>query len=504
MSDWTEGYVTEIEYTTGFYREMAPANLEWCALLNSYEAPSASKPYNYLEIGCGQGVSAAVLAAANPHARFWAFDFNPLHVRNARELAAAGGLTNIEYFEDSFAEALERDLPQMDFIVLHGVYSWVTAENRGQIVALLKKFLKPGGLAYVSYNCLPGWAGKAPLRKLMTEHAARQRGSILDRFVAAREFVVELKQTECTFFRAHPTAGALVDLINGQKNANYLVHEYLNEAWELLYHSDVVREMHGAKLGYLGSATIAENFDEASAPPALRPMLAKEKDPVMRELLRDFGVNRQFRRDIFARGASRLAGAEVLARIGATRFVLARPRNLCTSKLMLPLGEAQLQENVFVPIMDALAGGPKSAAELAQAAGKPVKDTLFMISVLAGANYILPLLASEPPGKPAQQFNQVMVRRAQQGRELPALAAPRIGSGVGLGAVDQLLLLAMSRKAPDVALFAHERLLTLGRRLTDSENKSIDDNDQHLARMRAIEAKFVGESLPVCRALGVV
>lgn len=127
-----------------------------------------------------------------------------------------------------------------------------------------------------------------------------------------------------------------------------------------------------------------------------------------------------------------------------------------------------------------------------------------MISILAGACYIQPLLAPEPPLKPAQQFNQAMARRAQQGRELPALAAPRIGSGVGLGAVDQLLLLAHARKATDPAQFAHERLIALGRRLTDGEGKPVNDDAQHLAMMRAAEAKFTGETLPVCRDLGVI
>lgn len=503
MSDWTEGYVTEIEYTTGFYREMTPASLEWCALLRSHEAPSASKPYNYLEVGCGQGATTALLAAANPQSRFYAFDFNPVHVRNARDLVAAGGLPNVEFFEDSFAEALGRDLPPMDFIALHGVYSWVTPENRAQIVALLKKFLKPGGLAYVSYNCLPGWAGKAPVRKLMTEHAANHRGGIVDRFAGARDFVAELKKSDCNFFKAHPTAAALVDHIAGQ-SSSYLVHEYLNEAWELLYHSDVVREMHNAKLTFVGSATVAENFDDASIPVGMRAVVAKERDPVMAELMRDFAANRQFRRDIFARGARRLPAGEALARIGAMRFVLIKPPQQCPGRVKLPLGEANLQPAVFDPMLALLAQGPKTVAELAQAAQQNVRESLLMLASMSNVGYIQPLLAQEPPAKQAQQFNLAMLKRATQGRELQALAAHKIGSAVGLALVDQLFLLGMLTKAPDAAAFAQERLQGLGRRVTEADGKPVLDDARHIALIREAEAKFKTEVVPVCRNLGLL
>jgi hypothetical protein len=68
---------------------------------------------------------------------------------------------------------LQREaLPPFDFIVAHGVYSWVAAHERQTIRDLVRDHVVPGGLLYVSYNSLPGWAGEMPLRKLLVELAA--------------------------------------------------------------------------------------------------------------------------------------------------------------------------------------------------------------------------------------------------------------------------------------------------------------------------------------------
>jgi len=69
------------------------------------------------------------------------------------------------------------DLPDFDFITLHGIYSWISPENRRTIVEFMRRKLKPGGIVYISYNCMPGWAGMMPLRRLLVEHTLA-RGSL--------------------------------------------------------------------------------------------------------------------------------------------------------------------------------------------------------------------------------------------------------------------------------------------------------------------------------------
>ncbi|RYZ90024.1 MAG: methyltransferase, partial [Moraxellaceae bacterium] len=84
--DWTAGYVSDVEYTAGFYTEQAPGLLNFACILNGVEPVDTSKSFNYCELGFGRGLTVNVLAAANPQGRFYAADFNPAHVAGARQL----------------------------------------------------------------------------------------------------------------------------------------------------------------------------------------------------------------------------------------------------------------------------------------------------------------------------------------------------------------------------------------------------------------------------------
>lgn len=130
----------------------------------------AGEPFAYCELGCGVGETALTIAAANPRAQVWGFDFNPAHIARGRALAEAGGVGNIRLEEASFEELAggqSGDLPMFDYIAAHGVWSWVSAENRRHIVAFVAKYLKPGGLFYVTYNALPRWTPSMPMQRLL-------------------------------------------------------------------------------------------------------------------------------------------------------------------------------------------------------------------------------------------------------------------------------------------------------------------------------------------------
>ena len=152
MDDWTDGYVTELPYSVNHFPEMAPAHLRLALLQAGLAAPNIDEDFTYLELGFGQGLGLNMLAAAHPQGRFFGNDFMPAHVAAAQALASQACLSNLQLVQDSFAQLHERDLPPMDFIVLHGVYTWVNADNRAHIVALIARLLKPGGVVYVSYN----------------------------------------------------------------------------------------------------------------------------------------------------------------------------------------------------------------------------------------------------------------------------------------------------------------------------------------------------------------
>ncbi len=222
MANWTEGYVSDVEYTEGFYREMAPSHLAFVALVMGYAPGAVGRPDHYLELASGQGFGTALLAAANPGTEFVGIDFNPAQTANARKLAEFADLTNIRFLDWSFQETATRreELPpEFDVIALHGIYSWVSEQNRKALVAILAQRLKPGGFAYVSYNCMPGWAAMAPAQWLIREFAHRHHGRSDQQIAQALEFLNTLRDSKACYFGLNPIVKKRLEVIAEEKSA---------------------------------------------------------------------------------------------------------------------------------------------------------------------------------------------------------------------------------------------------------------------------------------------
>ena len=180
---WSEGYVVDLDYTRGYFRELSPAHLRSVLLLAGMEPPGAAQPFTYYELGCGNGYSTALHAAASPHGRFCGVDFNPTHIHHAQKLAQDTGLGNVRFLEKSFAELLEFDLEDADYIVLHGVWSWVGEEQRAQLLEFLRRRLKPGGRhEYYNANWSPFYHAEVAQALASAKLSYAGAASVLDNF----------------------------------------------------------------------------------------------------------------------------------------------------------------------------------------------------------------------------------------------------------------------------------------------------------------------------------
>ena len=192
MTDWTAGYVAEVDYTYGYYEEMNPQRMRLAFLKAGLVAPRIKTA---CELGFGQGVGVNLLAGGSS-IDWYGTDFNPAQASFARSLAEAGG-TGARLDELSFEEyAARSDLPEFDYIALHGIWSWISDENRKLIVDLIRHQLRPGGVVYISYNTLPSWSSFVPLRNLMLQHSRRMSPPgvpMTDRIKAAVEFSKQLR-----------------------------------------------------------------------------------------------------------------------------------------------------------------------------------------------------------------------------------------------------------------------------------------------------------------------
>ena len=126
MSDWTAGYVADIGYTYGYYAELNPQRVKLAFTNQGLVFPEVGAA---CELGFGQGLSANVQAAASV-TQWHGTDFNPSQAGFAQELAAASA-TGAKLYDEAFDEVCNRpDLPDFDYIGLHGIWSWISDENR--------------------------------------------------------------------------------------------------------------------------------------------------------------------------------------------------------------------------------------------------------------------------------------------------------------------------------------------------------------------------------------
>jgi cyclopropane fatty-acyl-phospholipid synthase-like methyltransferase len=507
MTDWTAGYVADINYTYGFYRELTPAMLAFVALARSRRAPSLQPGATYCELGCGQGFSANLLAAANPDIEFYATDFNPAQIAGANALAAEGGAPNIHFSDASFQQYIDDpSLPQFDFITLHGIYSWVSAENRKAIVDFIARKLKVGGFVYISYNTLPGWAAAMPLRRLFTDHAGTTGGTLLSRIEKALVFADRMREANAAYFR--DTNGVAQRLKNIQnQNRNYLAHEYFNKDWTPLYFSDVAGELDAAKLGHLGSAHLLDHIDGVNFTPAHLGLLNEIGDPLFRETARDYLTQQQFRRDVFARGVLEMNAGENQAAWLDLRLALIAPADAFNYSVNGPLGSVSLQEEVYKPMIEALSKGPRTVRQLM--AEPAVKDFNWpklreAATVLIGSGQVQPCLDAKGDAARAKRtraFNTAVMKRSTWSGELNYLASPITGGGVSVDRFQQMFLLALQEKQADPAAHAWSQISAQGQKLL-KDGKPLQTAEENLAELRQRYEAF-SKILPVMQQVGI-
>lgn len=442
--DWTAGYASDIEYTAGFYKEQGPAYLNFVCILNGVEPVPLDKPFTYFELGFGRGLTVSLLAAANPHGQFYAADFNPGQVAGARDLAAQAELQNLTLYEDSFAElaAGKEALPQFDFITLHGIYTWVTAENQKHIVDFIARYLKPGGIVYLSYNAMPGWAAALPLQRLLVEfgEAFPNRSDI--ELKGAANLVERMQNAGASYLAAHPSLKQRLDMLK-TSNPNYLVHEYMHKHWEPLYHADVARALEPAKLEYVGSAELPLNYPTLYLNDEKRDIIATMSSSAMRETMKDYFANTSFRKDVFVRGARKISPLRQVELLKKAGVVLTARRSECKLEMNLAIGLVNGKPEIYGPLLDALAEKSLSLGELQQVpALSSVKlhdlaQAVVMLTASGQAQIFFDI--GTEASSAAANMNRCLAGLASYGDEYQALCSPLLGSGIHIGFVERLI-----------------------------------------------------------------
>jgi hypothetical protein len=438
-SNWGDGYVTDIDYEHGYYREQSPTHLRLAATLCSVETSVPAEGAHYLELGCGQGIGALVTAASNPSWRVTGIDFHPGHVASARAIAHAAGIENVTFIEadlSEFAETRQGDaLPEANIVSLHGVWSWVSPQVRAGILRLLKAKLVAGGIAHVSYNALPGWQPMLGLQRVLREAGIRIGGRSDRQAVAGLGLVRDLAAAEATTLTTDQQVGRWLEQLGAMTPA-YLAHEFMNAHWQPCWHGEVAAAMAEARLDWVGHAALVENFPELTMSGPQRAIYERFEDTAMRELLKDMCSNRTLRHDVYVRGARRLSPAARDARLRETTLALAVPAARVVLEVAVAAGKAELSRDFYGPVVEMLARGPARVADLLHAPGAVAsrENPAELTGLLVGTRQAVAVARpGAPMGDAARRLNAQLMERFAVTENLnrgTVLASATLGSGL--------------------------------------------------------------------------
>jgi trans-aconitate methyltransferase len=448
MSGADAGYVTDVEYTGDFFPHLAPARLAYTAAINGYRAPPLDRPFTWCELGCGQGITALVLAATHPSGEFHACDFNAAHIAHAEALRRVAGVDNLRLHAKSFGAMLDEDLPPFDFVALHGVYSWVPEPVRAEIRAFLRRKLKPGGLAMVSYNAMPGWAHLQPIRRMMRARAESAPGDSLEKARAAFEYVDFLARNRAGYFAALPAAAEHLKKIATQ-DIRYVAHEYLTPHGDPFWFDDVARTMAADGLAFAGSMTPADNYPELMMPPAFRGLVEAAATRAELEAHRDIVANTSFRQDLYAAQTTAplnpAVGLEALAGIAFRLADLPErlPLRRTAGWLQFDLTD---QAAPVRAIHARLAAGPASAAELHIASRITAEEeAAFLMQQLVVSGHLVPCTPGRPPVGWVPLNSALLDAGIREQRQEIPLACPLTGEAHYVEAVGAAAIEAAAR-----------------------------------------------------------
>ena len=214
----------------------APERLALASLLHGGPRTPLRR-YRLLELGCGNGANLLPMAHFRRQAAFVGIDGSRVQVEAAQRMQAAADVPNIQLLHADLREADEHLTGQFDYIVSHGVFSWVDPETRDALLALCEKRLAFCGLLYLNYNCQPGWSVRGLVRRFLLAQTGNEPGLAARARRAqavAAEMAAAMQRSAAT--EPHPYSALMGRefAFVGEHDASYVAHEYLavhNEAY---------------------------------------------------------------------------------------------------------------------------------------------------------------------------------------------------------------------------------------------------------------------------------
>jgi methyltransferase-like protein/ubiquinone/menaquinone biosynthesis C-methylase UbiE len=288
----------KIPYPSLVYADTHPGRLATLARLFGIKSPPITKS-RILELGCGDGANLIAIAQSLPKAECWGIDFSAQQIATGQATIKAVPLSNITLKQLDF-NVLDESWGQFDYIIAHGLYSWVPHEMQDKLLKLIKGHLTPNGIAYVSYNIYPGWHIENMMRDLMMYHIQQlPKLSFQMNMMQAKgivQFLANLRQQGGEAFDA--LLQEKVQQLQAMQD-NYLYHDFLETENHPVYFHQFVQHIAQHHLAYVTDVEF-RHYLMLSFPPQVVEAMEElfQGDYFKKEQYMDFFYNRTLRRSL--------------------------------------------------------------------------------------------------------------------------------------------------------------------------------------------------------------
>jgi ubiquinone/menaquinone biosynthesis C-methylase UbiE len=502
--EWQHGYYADSGYTYDYHIETSPARLGWIAAVKGFR--HISKKFRYLDLGCGQGLSVISMAALHPDSEFIGIDFMPEHIAHAKQLVKDTGLTNINFIEGDFIELTQSTqlLGEFDYVVAHGISTWVSPLVRDAMFELASKALKPGGMMYNSYNTYPGWLPMAPFQQLVIQLQSKYSGN--NAIQIAQEKINSLQKLNSPIFETIPTLQSRLDKIKTLNQA-YLVQEYNNAHWQPVYSNQMLNIAAKYKLELMSTASLPEIF-EGCYPKPMWDFINSENDLILKEFYRDLVLAQNFRRDIYIKGGLRYWIAEASSVIDEQKFsptqLMSIPiENECFNFKSGPINiEGNI--NVYKPILDNISEDGVSFAELLVRHPEHTRESLIeVVSLLIHGNWIG--VMGDNDFDAAKKLNTTVAKAALQGAPYAYLCCPKIQTAFKFNQLDLIIFSLINQGFEKASLPAKLalHLKKINKKVTIT-NSIHDEEKQVESKLKIIINDFIEKKYDQLLKLGAI
>ena len=284
----------DIPYQSLSFADSHPDRLAVLGRLFGLATPAVEQ-CRVLELGCAQGGNLIPMAYSLPGAEFLGVELSPMQAGMGNAGIRQLGLSNASIHQGDILE-LGAELGQFDYIIAHGLFSWVEADVRDKLLEITRRLLHPNGLAYISYNINPGWHLRGMLRDLLLYHV-RGIEQPRQRLAKAQALLPEISKTLVGVDT--PVAKYLMEQITRLRgeDPSYLYHEFLAPANQPMLFSEFIQQAGQHGLRYVCDCELYTMFASSLGEHAA-PFIDAFEDLVEQEQYMDFLRGRGFRQSV--------------------------------------------------------------------------------------------------------------------------------------------------------------------------------------------------------------